>query len=349
MEKINPKISVIVPVYNVEQYLPRCIDSILSQTFTDFELLLIDDGSTDNSGKICDEYSKKCSFIKTIHKENAGLGFARNTGIENASGKFATFIDSDDYIADDFFKDLIDAALINNADTVIAGYSRYKNEAITPVDNPIKNMSFMKKQIFTEVLCKMLGPLGDGTDNINMASWRVLYSMDIIQKYNLRFPSERQFISEDIIFNIKYYQYAQNVRGISNCGYIYCLNEGSLTERYNPERYYKGEVLYFEKKRLLEEAGLYTSNAKYRTEESFIRYSRYAIKSEYKFVKSNGKKTVLANLGKICKSTILTDLLKIHPNSSKRIIDKFIDYCLIHNHTQILYYILKAGYMIIKL
>ncbi len=343
-----PTISIVIPIYKVEQYLERCIKSILNQSYKDIEMILVDDGSPDNCGKICDEYSRKYSFIKTVHKENEGLGFARNTGIENASGKFVTFIDSDDYITDDFFKDLIDAALTNNADTVIAGYSRYKNETIVTVDNPIGNKSFTGKQIFTEVLCKMLGPLGDGSDSINMAAWRVLYSMDIIQKYNLRFPSERQFISEDIIFNIKYYQYAQNVRGISNCGYIYCLNEGSLTERYNPERYVKGEILYFEKKRLLEEAGLYTMDAKYRTEESYIRYSRYAIKSEYKFVKSNGKRSVLKNIGKISNNANLTKLLRTHSNPSKSIINELIDYCLIHNHIHILYYILKVGYMITK-
>lgn len=341
-----PTISIVIPIYKVEQYLERCINSILNQSYKDIEMILVDDGSPDNCGKICDEYSKKYGFIKTIHKENEGLGFARNTGIENASGKFITFIDSDDYIADDFLKDLIDAALANNADTVIASYSRYKNEAITPIDNPIENMSFTGKQIFTEVLCKMLGPLGDGTDSINMAAWRVLYSMDIIQKYNLRFPSERQFISEDIIFNIKYYQYAKCVRGIGNCGYIYCLNEGSLTERYNPERYFKGEVLYFEKKRLLEEAGLYTMDGKYRTEESFIRYSRYAIKSEYKFVKSNGKKAVLKNLGKISSNANLTELLRTHSNPSKSIIDRIIDYCLMRHYKYPLYYVLKLGYAI---
>lgn len=341
-----PAISIVVPIYKVEQYLERCINSILNQSYKDIEIILVDDGSPDNCGKICDEYSKKYSFIKAIHKENAGLGVARNTGIENASGKFITFIDSDDYITDNFLKDLIEAALKNNADTVIAGYSRYKNEAITPVDNPIENKSFTGKRIFTEVLCKMLGPLGDGTDSISESACGTLYSMDIIQKYNLRFPSERQFISEDMIFNIKYYQYAQCVKGIANYGYIYCLNEGSLTERYNPERFNKGAILYFEKKRLLEEAGLYTSNAKYRTEESFIRYSRYAIKSEYKFVKSNGRRTFFKNIENINSNKKFTELLKTHSNLSKNIIDKIIDYCLIHNLKYTLYYVLKLGYAI---
>lgn len=93
-----PKISVIVPVYNTEQYLPRCIDSILAQTFTDFELLLIDDGSKDSSGKICDESAAKDSRIRVFHKENGGVSSARNMGLNNAQGEWITFVDSDDYL-----------------------------------------------------------------------------------------------------------------------------------------------------------------------------------------------------------------------------------------------------------
>ncbi len=98
----TPKISVIVPVYNVEKYLPRCIDSILAQTFTDFELLLIDDGSRDRSGEICDEYAKKDNRIRIFHKENGGVSSARNIGLDNARGEWLAFIDSDDMVDTDY-------------------------------------------------------------------------------------------------------------------------------------------------------------------------------------------------------------------------------------------------------
>lgn len=124
-----PKISIIVPVYNVEEYLSRCIDSILEQTFTDFELILIDDGSTDNSGKICDEYSKKDSKVKVIHKENGGLSSARNFGIDVASGKFLGFVDSDDYIEKDMYELLYEDICKINADIAICGiYDKYENK-----------------------------------------------------------------------------------------------------------------------------------------------------------------------------------------------------------------------------
>lgn len=102
----TPKISIIVPVYNVEKYLRRCIDSILAQTFTDFELLLIDDGSKDYSGAICDEYAEKDNRIRVFHKENGGVSSARNMGIDNAKGDRFSFVDADERVAMDFLLDL---------------------------------------------------------------------------------------------------------------------------------------------------------------------------------------------------------------------------------------------------
>lgn len=103
----NPKISIIVPVYNAERYLHRCIESILAQTFKDFELLLIDDGSKDNSGYICNEYAGKDERVKVWHKENGGVSSARNVGLDNVKGEWVTFVDSDDYISSNYFDNLL--------------------------------------------------------------------------------------------------------------------------------------------------------------------------------------------------------------------------------------------------
>ncbi len=114
-------ISIIVPVYNVEKYLNRCIDSVLAQTFTDFELILVDDGSTDASGKICDEYSSKDSRIRVIHKQNGGLSDARNVGIEASIGDYLMFVDSDDWVAEDYVKLLYENLIATGADMSICG------------------------------------------------------------------------------------------------------------------------------------------------------------------------------------------------------------------------------------
>lgn len=103
----NDLISIVVPIYNVQDYLERCIQSLISQTYKNIEIILVDDGATDNSGKLCDEYLKKDERIKVIHKENGGLSDARNVGKENANGKYIAFIDSDDYIRTKFYRNLV--------------------------------------------------------------------------------------------------------------------------------------------------------------------------------------------------------------------------------------------------
>lgn len=114
-----PQISVIVPVYNVEKYLSRCIESILSQTFTDFELLLIDDGSTDRSGEICDEYAKKDTRIRVFHTKNRGVSAARNLGLDNAKGEWISFVDSDDWVENDYLKSLFNDNFLTENKCVI--------------------------------------------------------------------------------------------------------------------------------------------------------------------------------------------------------------------------------------
>ena len=121
------KVSIVIPVYNVEQYLRRCIDSVLRQSYTDYEMILVDDGSTDTSGQICDEYSGD-SRIHVIHKANEGAGAARNTGIEIATGDYITFIDSDDYIAGCYLEKMVRTAEQTGSDIVQCGYL-YGDEA----------------------------------------------------------------------------------------------------------------------------------------------------------------------------------------------------------------------------
>ena len=129
----QPEISILMPVYQVESYLKECVDSILTQSFHDFELLLIDDGSIDNSGAMCDEFSKQDHRIKVFHQSNKGLSAARNTGLDNACGKYVTLIDSDDVIlSNDFLKILYDAIQRYNADISVTGHISFKDNAPLP-------------------------------------------------------------------------------------------------------------------------------------------------------------------------------------------------------------------------
>ena len=123
-----PKVSIIVPIYNVEKYLGKCVDSILAQTFTDYELFLVDDGSPDNCGAICDRYAEKDGRIKVIHKENGGLSDARNVAIDVASGEYLSFIDSDDYIDPDMIASMYDALIDTDSDMAVCGMESFDDE-----------------------------------------------------------------------------------------------------------------------------------------------------------------------------------------------------------------------------
>lgn len=134
----SPQISVIVPIYNIERYLRQCIDSILAQTFTNFELLLIDDGSPDGCPAICDEYAKKDARIRVFHKPNGGLTSARNYGLDNAKGKWIMHIDGDDWVAPTYIEELYNAAIKNDADIVICGFRFAYEDGSSVIEHPTR-------------------------------------------------------------------------------------------------------------------------------------------------------------------------------------------------------------------
>lgn len=162
-----PKISIIIPFYNVEKYIAKCIDSILTQTFTDFECILVNDGSPDNSPEICNEYAKKDERIKVIHKENGGVSSARNAGLNIAQGKWITFVDSDDWINDNYLKIMYDNAIKYDCDLSICGMQEFNEDGnITKKNELFPVMCFDKnnakktlldfKYFTTSAVCKLV-------------------------------------------------------------------------------------------------------------------------------------------------------------------------------------------------
>lgn len=151
---MNELISIIVPVYKVEKYLNRCIDSILNQTYTNFECILVDDGSPDNCPTICDEYSKIDSRIKVIHKSNGGLSSARNAGLDICQGEYVCFIDSDDWIADNYLKELYNSIKTYNADIAICGMVTIdeNNNIVQPTE--LSNNIFSREDILKKLICE---------------------------------------------------------------------------------------------------------------------------------------------------------------------------------------------------
>lgn len=191
-----PKVSVIVPVYNTEQYLPRCIDSILAQTFTDFELILVNDGSTDNSGKICNEYAQKDPRIVVIHKGNGGASSARNKGIDIAQGEWISFVDSDDEYYNDDSLFYLYSQITNNIELVIGGYVHCDKDGIiySISDRVINEVSAINgiKLYYKPEYYNYLG-----------LTCIKLYNRQFLLKNNLRF-NEQLTYNEDGLLHVQY-------------------------------------------------------------------------------------------------------------------------------------------------
>ncbi len=166
---MEPLISVIVPVYKVEPYLRKCVDSILNQTYRNLEVILVDDGSPDNCGAICDEYAAKDNRIKVIHKKNGGLSDARNAGLAVMNGEYLSFVDSDDLLPDDAVETMLTVAVAENADLVIGGHNRFEE---TPVPSSDKEI-FVKRWKPAEAMADML--------RNGCASWARLYRRELHQ------------------------------------------------------------------------------------------------------------------------------------------------------------------------
>ena len=301
------KISVIVPVYNVEKYLNRCVESIINQTYKNLEIILIDDGSTDASSQMCDAYED--NRIVVIHKENEGLGLSRNVGISKATGEYILFVDSDDYLDEDMIENLYTDMKENNADTCIGGYKRVYADRVEEYKNIYAGQVFYDEEIISNVLVKMFGKYGKIDDHIEMSVWKVLFSRDIIINNNIKFPSEKEFISEDIIFDTAYYPKSKRLCISGDIGYNYCDNFGSLTTKYNPRRFELQEKLFLELKKRTNELGIYELS-KQRMLNTLIAIARYSIKLEQKYADVNGVKVSKKNIQKICSSSILKEAFR---------------------------------------
>ena len=221
---MDPIISIIVPIYNVGEYLPRCIDSILNQTFKRFELILVNDGSKDNSGVVCDDYARKDTRIKVIHKSNGGVSSARNEGLYVAKGEYIGFVDPDDYIDKNMYEKLYRLCIDNNSDIAICRFNREINgkiqnkestEEIIELNNMEAMNELFKGNLYRFSLCNKL------------------FSKKCFN--DVLFPEER--IHEDLSTTYKLFDNSKKTVYINYCGYIYVRRENSiLTSTYNEKR-----------------------------------------------------------------------------------------------------------------
>lgn len=220
-----PKVSVIVPVYKTEQFLDKCINCLINSTLKEIEIILVDDGSPDNSPKICDYYATKDSRIKVIHQQNGGLSNARNVGINAAQGEYICFIDSDDFVSPDMFDKMYNLSETHNLDIASCGYSKVdlNGNIISLNPHPYSDLILSKPEIN-----KMLESAHK--TQVIWYVWRNMYKKRIILENNIFFNEELKF-AEDSIFNLYSFAYAKRIGVLEDLLYFYRDAPNSLTSR----------------------------------------------------------------------------------------------------------------------
>jgi glycosyl transferase, family 2/glycosyl transferase family 8 len=219
----NQLISVIVPVYNVEEYLKQCLDSILEQTFSNYEVILVNDGSTDSSGLICQEYAEKDARIRYFEKENGGLSDARNYGIEQAQGEYLTFVDSDDFLDASHLTILYNALVNNDADISITNYANYQTSTATFYLHTFGE--YYEKTYTSEELIDDLSFL-ERNDLSFSTIWGSLYKKSVFSF--LRFP--KGVIGEDVALIYKMYTQVDKIVYVHKDTYIYRENDSGISK-----------------------------------------------------------------------------------------------------------------------
>ncbi len=220
---MNPTVSIIVPIYNAEKYLNRCVDSILNQEYTDFELILVNDGSKDASPQICDEYAKEDARVRVIHKENTGVSDTRNIAIGHAAGKYLQFLDSDDWITPDATKLLVRAAENYHCDMVISDFYRVVGEHLAHKGD-IEADGVMTLETFAAHMVE------NPADFYYGVLWNKLFRRDIVEEHHLRMNTEISWC-EDFMFNLEYFRHAKLFYALQVPIYYYVRTKGSLASQ----------------------------------------------------------------------------------------------------------------------
>ena len=214
------KVSIIVPVYNVELYLEKCVESLICQTYPNIEIILINDGSTDSSSKICDKLSKNNSKIKVIHKKNEGVSSARNLGLNVCTGEYITFVDSDDYINNNYIETLLKSIIENNTDLSVCGYQKvYSHENFT-TDNcdDLGVKIYSKSDAFNQMILEQ---------QFGGYVWNKMYKKELIDLMNNQYFKED--IIEDFEFNSRYISNCKSISFIKSSLYYYFINQNGIT------------------------------------------------------------------------------------------------------------------------
>ena len=270
-----PEISIIIPVYNVEEFICECVDSILSQRFSDFEIILVDDSSPDKCPEICDEYARQDERIKVIHQKNGGLSNARNTGLSHARGKYVWFVDSDDFLAENALK-TISEYFEDNPDIIkfnVLSYYLEKFRNKVDVDN------YYSGSADNETVCRLINKAC--SKSLYPYVWRNVYRYDFLEKNELLFVDGLCYV-EDGVFNSKAYLLAEKIIFLDERLYVYRYRENGLSkivDKIFNEYHYESILLY---DRIRDEN--YEKYCKFPSEEYYKDAGRFTLHTIYQYL-----------------------------------------------------------------
>lgn len=310
---MDDKVSVIIPIYNTEKYLNRCIESVLNQKHNNIELILVDDESPDNCPAMCDEWAKKDDRIKVIHKKNAGLGMARNSGLDIASGDYITFLDSDDYLHENTFKKALKS--INDNDTDICCYACtnvYGDKKLYPDIRGACGV-YRDKEIVDRFLVNSIAAneYEQERHGIGISACAIVYKAYIFRDFDLRFLSEREYINEDLAFRIALCKHIKSAVIIPQPFYFYYHNSGTLSTSYRADRLSASIKMYEKVKEDI--IPLNSAELEKRCKRHFMVNLLVCLKHEILFARKNGYLKAFKNLKSICKNKTVQEILKSYP------------------------------------
>ena len=316
----TPDVSIIVPVYKTERYLRKCIDSLISQTLKNIEIIIVDDGSPDNSGIICDEYAKKDDRIKVVHKENQGLGMARNTGLENATGKYIGFVDSDDYVMPQMYEVLFNAANAEDYELALSGIrfvgGNMFSESETKEKEYFTEKKIFKKDSVKELMLGTIGALPEEPDDsrYGVSVCKNIFLRESLIKNRMRFQSERDVLSEDTLFMIEFISHINSAIGVPGTRYCYQRNESSLSKAYREDRPERTFKYLAELERMLK-AMIPRSEYKIYFNRLVQGFGRVLCSQEIMYARENEVpfRDLIKRLKLICKARVMKNAMENYP------------------------------------
>lgn len=342
-EMKNNLVSVVVPVYNAEKYLDKCLESLVNQSYEFLEIILVNDGSSDDSGKKCDEWKKKDERIIVIHKGNEGAGCARNSGINKSTGKYLLFVDSDDYLRKDTIKICYEKAEKLSIDFIVFGTvlvdenGKRIYESIPKSTKKIYRDQDVQNSFLPDRICT--GKETDANTNLQCsACMACFYNNELIKKTNWHFASEKEVFSEDFYSQLILFKDIKSVFVLEEALYYYRQNSMSLSHNYNRVCDYSKIKYFYEKCLEVKRNNNYSDIVGERLIEPFISYTIVAIKH---IVKKDRICIAHNKLKEFVNDKLLVEAIKAKDKTNDSIMRKVLYFSIIHKSILLCYLITK--------